>query len=147
MFVIKSLLENLTFDNDFKFNDRVYRQIDGVSMGGLLSCAIANIFMCHHETRWLEDCPPAFKPLFYGLYIDDIFTIFRDPSHLALFFEHLNSKHPSINFTWESEDQQSLPFLDVRVHRGNGSSETSLGKKLSQVYRQIFHLSSRPNIK
>ena len=98
-------------------------------MGGPLSGAIANIFMSHHERTWLGNCPAAFKPIYYGRYIDDIFTIFSDPSHATPFFKYLNRRHSSINFTWETEERQTLPFLDVKVHRYNGSFDTSLYRK------------------
>ena len=124
-----SLLENLTYENYFSFEDKVYRQIDGVSMGGPLSCAMANIFMAHHESVWLRECPAGFKPLYYGRYVDDIFAIFADSSHAKNFFEYLNGKHEAIKFTWEHEINQTLPFLDINVHRHGGSFETSLYRK------------------
>ena len=126
---MKEILENLTSLNYFNFNGETYRQIDGVSMGRPLSGAIANIFMSHHERTWLDNCQAAFKPIYYGRYIDDIFTIFSDPSHATPFFEYLNRRHSSINFTWETEERQTLPSLDVNDHRYNGSFDNSLYRK------------------
>jgi len=44
-------------------------------MGLPHSPTYANIFMCHHEQKWLTDCPSNFKPVFYRRYIDDTFFI------------------------------------------------------------------------
>ena len=34
--------------------------------------ALANIFMCIFESKWLRDCPNDFKPVLCRRYIDDI---------------------------------------------------------------------------
>ena len=55
----------------FPFNDKLYRQIDGVAMGSPLGPSFANIFLCFHETLWLQNCPSDFKPALYRRYVDD----------------------------------------------------------------------------
>ena len=47
------------------FNTKYYKQVDGVAMGSLLSPALANIFMCSFESKWVRDCPNGFNPVFY----------------------------------------------------------------------------------
>ena len=47
---------------------------DGVAMGSPLGPTLANAFLCHHEKKWLNDCPNNFKPGFYKRYVDDIFV-------------------------------------------------------------------------
>ena len=55
--------------------------------------------------------------------------IFKSPSHAPLFLEYINSKHPNIEFTSDTESDNKLPFLDVQVrHEGNGFS-TSVYRK------------------
>ena len=60
---MQSTLENLILENNFVFNNEVFFQCDGLSMGGPLSAVIANIFMSYHETQWLKECPVEFRPL------------------------------------------------------------------------------------
>ena len=45
-------------------------------MGSPLGPALANIFMCNFENKWLKDCPHSLKPVFYRRYVDDIFVLF-----------------------------------------------------------------------
>ena len=71
-------------------------------MGSPLGQAIDNIFMCSFESKWLQDCPNDFKPVFYRHYVDDIFALFSSPDHADKFKEYLSSKHPNINFTIEN---------------------------------------------
>ena len=103
-------------------------------MGLPLGPTLANIFMCHHEESWLSSCPPEFKPAMYRRYIDDTFLLFKDPSHAPLFLAYVNSKHPSIRFTIQTEINNSLPFLDVNVERLCNRFETSVFRKDSFTY-------------
>ena len=59
-------------------------------MGFPLDPAIANIFMCSFESRWLRDCPNDFKTVFYSRYVNDIFALFSSPDHIDQFKEYLS---------------------------------------------------------
>ena len=41
------------------------KQVDGVAMGSSLDSALANIFICSFERKWLRNCPNDFKPVFF----------------------------------------------------------------------------------
>ena len=141
----EKLLRLATLQSCFIFNNRFYRQIDGVAMGSPLGPCLANTFMSHHEVKWLNDCPSEFKPIYYRRYVDDIIVLFKDKSHLTLFVEYMNSQHPNIKFTKEEEKDNTLPFLDVCIKRENGSFTTSLYRKdtFSGVYTNYkSHLSN-----
>ena len=68
----RNLLNIATKETFFMFNNKYYKQVDGVAMGSPLGPALANIFMCNFESKWLHDCPNDFMPVFYRRYIDDI---------------------------------------------------------------------------
>ena len=123
------LLSLAATDCFFIFDENLYKQKDGVAMGNPLGPTLANAFLAHHEVKWLDECPELFKPLVYRRYVDDTFVIFKSPSHVPLFLEYINSKHPNIEFTSDTESDNKLPFLDVQVrHEGNGFS-TSVYRK------------------
>ena len=86
-------------------------------MGNPLGPTFANLFLCHHETNWLNNCPLYFKPKLYRRYVDDTFLLFSDPSHILLFLNYLNSQHSNISFTYEKETNNYLNFLDALVER------------------------------
>ena len=69
---------------DMAFNT----QVDGVAMGFPLGPSLANAFLCHYETKWLNDCPEKkFKPVFYKKYEDNIFVLFKRPEHVKPFVD------------------------------------------------------------
>ena len=110
-------MELATKDMMFLFNGNYYRQIEGVAMGSPLGPILANIFLCHHEKKWLRNCPAEFKPINYTRYVDDTFVLFWDDSHVEKFQQYLNEQHLNIKFICEKEQNDCLPFLNVLVER------------------------------
>lgn len=125
------LLDIASSESVFLFNSKVYKQIDGCSMGGALSPTLANIFLGHHEEIWLRNCPLEFRPLFFRRYVDDCFLIFRNREQIPMFLQYLNCKHPNIQFTCEIENNNCLPFLDCVVERNGNRFTTSVYRKPS----------------
>ena len=123
------LLSLAVKDTPFYFGDRLFVQTDGVGMGSCLGPTFANAFLCYHEVNWLNDCNPAFKPVYYRRYVDDTFLLFNDRTHIPLFLDYLNSKHPNIKFTFEIEENSKLSFLDVMITRESGSIISSVFRK------------------
>ena len=115
----------------FYFNGLYYRQKDGVAMGSPLGPALANAFLAHHETVWLEECPLAFAPVFFARYVDDIFVLIRSNEHIVKLSEYFSGKHPNIKFTYELENNNMLPFLDVNVFRDASTFSTTVHRKVT----------------
>ena len=112
--VFIELMEIATKSVSFSFNEVMYCQIDGISMGSPLGPILANIFLGFHERQLLKKFP---KPFIYWCYVDDTFVSFSSRSEALNFFHKLNDLHPSLSFTMEEENNNKLPFLDVLVER------------------------------
>ena len=56
----KDLYDSLklaTTGSSFIFDNKLYKQIDGVLMGWPLGPTMANTFLCHYKKFWLNECP------------------------------------------------------------------------------------------
>lgn len=126
---LTEFLKLTVLNSYFIFNNSLFKQIDGLSMGNPISPALANVFLCHMEERIFNSCPNHFKPLFYKRYLDDTFVIFKDESSANNFLEFVNSIHPNLEFTIEKESNNVLPFLDVNVTREQNCFNTSVYRK------------------
>ena len=64
-----------------------------------------------------------FKPIYYRWYVDETFVLFCLPDH------YLNFEHRNIRFTFEKENNNSIPFIDVLITRtSNGFKTFGYGK-------------------
>ena len=124
--LLRSLLLKCTRDVEFSFDGMMYRQTDGVAMGSPLGPVLANIFLGYCESKipdhkWPEVC---------RRFVDDTFSLFLGGEVAAVsFLEVLNSIHPALTFTMESETDRKLPFLDVLVFRETSHFTTSVYRK------------------
>ena len=91
----------------------MHRQIDGITMGSLLSPTLVNIFVGCQEVKLFNI---AKRLLVYFQYVDDTFVIFNNDKTATLFsptstpfIPHYTSPTKRIPIT--------LPFLDVLVER------------------------------
>ena len=132
----KQLLNIATKSSCLLFNNTYYTQIDGVSMGSPLGPTLANLFLCHHEVPWLQNCPAQFRPVYYKRYVDDVFLLLKSKDHAKKFLRYLNSRHKNIEFSSEEEKEESLAFLDVNVKRENGKFVTNIYRK--QTFSGVY---------
>ena len=65
----------------------------------------------------------------YFRYIDDTFVIFQNEKGSEEFLIRLNDLHFSLQFTFEKEKNNSLPFLDVHDEHTEGSYQTKVYHK------------------
>ena len=74
--VFGNLFTVATKESYFSFNNKFYKQVDGMAIGSPLGPAVANIFMCNFGNKWLKDCPHSLKLVLYRRYVDNIFLLF-----------------------------------------------------------------------
>ena len=115
-------------------------------MGSPLGPSLANAFLCFYEVQWLNNCPNDIKPVFYRRYVDDIFCLFEDSRKCERFLNYMNSCHRSINFTLETENNNTLSFLDCLVTRSENEFGTSVYRKSSFSGVYTHFLSFLPSI-
>ena len=81
--VFVELMELATKLVSFSFNDTMYRQVDGISMGFLLGPILANIFVGFSKNYSLTGFP---KPYIHLRYVDDTFACFCSYNEALSFF-------------------------------------------------------------
>ena len=118
------------------FDQQFHKQYDGVAMGSPLGPTLASIFLCYHENIWPQNCPSEFKPVIYRRYADDTFLLFRSKHHIKKFRNYLNCQHKNIKFTSETENENSISFLDIKITRDNNKFMTSVYHK--PTFSRVF---------
>ena len=123
--IFKRLLGRLAKDCIFSVNGRLIKQIDGCSMGGVLSVVFSGIFMAKME----KDVVKPVTPIFYDRYVDDIYTRRKKNTEDQL-FSALNNYHPNIKLTIEDNPTH---FLDTLITRGGDGITTSVYTKPNKL--------------
>lgn len=125
--VFKRLLEIAT-GGMFLYKDKLFKQIDGVAMGGPLGPSLANFFLGHIEENKIFQNENSY-PVVYLRYVDDIFAVFEQGTSYHPFFNLLNQQHPNLKFTVEEQTKQSFPFLNVDISINGSTVETWVFRK------------------
>ena len=70
-----------------------------------------------------------FKPVIYRRYVDNTFLLFRLKHHIEKIRNYLNRQQKNIKFTSETENENCIPFLDIKITRDNNKFMTSVYRK------------------
>lgn len=129
------LVNLVTSQNCFAYNNQIFSQFSGLPMGGPLSPFLAEIFMADFENKLLGN-NPSLKPKVYFRYVDDCFLIFDNGlENVTEFLKIANNQHSNIKFTMEIEENNCIPFLDIKV------CKNVIEEKLNfEIYRKPTHV-------
>ena len=112
-------------------------------MGSPLSGALACIYLEFLEAGPFQAIIPKDAHLFR--YIDDALLIYPTHADIETIVTKLNNIEPSISFTYVCESNQTLPYLDINLHRTENSLERSVYRKTTNKYDHLHYYSHHNN--
>jgi hypothetical protein len=147
--IIINLTEWVLTNNYMTFDDQVYKQLNGTSMGTSLSVTYACLYIGHKEKQAIS----LFKyrkfndPLLYKRLIDDCAGIFSNHNHAQFFMQMMEHvTNDKIKFEYKISDTE-LIFLDMNIYKDkyfktNNTLSTKLFQKENNKYLFIPPFSS-----
>merc|ERR1712240_470976 len=91
-------LESINFVRKFVFDNTIYEQKDGVSMGASLGPVLANIIMTELENKVVDKLVQNGRIKFYARYVDDTLLLVK-PDDVDEILQEFNNFHSNIQFT------------------------------------------------
>ena len=70
-------------------------------------------------------------PSYCTQYVDNMFSVFNSHDEARRFFSYLNSRHPNVKVTMETEVNKIISFLDVLIVNPNNIFNTTTYHKLT----------------
>lgn len=141
---LKEFLEALDFTLNstyFQYKDKYYKQIQGCAMGVSVSSVIAQLVLEDLESTIIPQI--NFQLPFFYRYVDDCITAIPEDKE-AYILNLFNSYHNKIKFTIETEENNTLNFLDTTLINRNHQIETKWYTKATWSERYINFKSNHP---
>ena len=137
--------DTITQQNYFTNDNNILIQQDGLAMGAPSSSLIAEIFLQHLEHLHLPQLTHKHKIINYWRYADDILITY-DPNHtnIQAILQDFNSMHTSLQFTAETETDNSINYLDISIHKSPTGLKISIFRKPTFTDTIIPYTSNHP---
>ena len=131
--ILKKLLLDACTKTVFSFDNTLYEQIDGVSMGSCLAPVLANIVLTEFEKLVVDDLVNSGILKFYRRYVDDTLVLMK-VSDIPFVFDK------NLKFTVDTFDSGKVHFLDLEISQSGINIYES---QHTQVNTRILKVSSR----
>ena len=122
----------------FSCNNKLYKQIDGVSMGASLGPVLANIIMTQLEKIMVSHLINSGLIKFYIRYVDDTLLLAKDD--IDNIVQQFNAFDDNLKFTIDKFTDNNVHFLDIKIDR----NETDLFYKTTHTGQYIDFTSQTP---
>ena len=141
-YLLKKILEFTLKNCYFTFNGELYKQIQGLTMGGSSSVQAANTVMYKFFEKFHKMHPNYIWN--HDRFIDDLFGIWNNTlEELNIYFNVLNNFHANFKFTL-NQSTKEIPFLDVKVIKTENGLQTSIYTKPTDKKLYLNFTSNHP---
>jgi hypothetical protein len=131
---ILKLCDRVLKQNYFKYQDTFYTQTQGLAMGAPTSSILSEIFLQHLEHTKIYNILRQHNIVGYFRYIDDILAVYdADDNNIQTVLQLFNNISPTLTFTTEHEDNNSINFLDSPFSSTSNSPSVYTKNQLPQT--------------
>jgi hypothetical protein len=127
---ITKLVTTVLKQNYFKFDNHMFKQIDGLAMGAPTSALFSEIYIQKIEHTKIASILRNNNIHSYSRYVDDILLVYDvTNTDIMTVLNQFNSISSNLQFTAEFETEQQLNFLDLSICRGQEQFEFDIFRK------------------
>ena len=111
---LKKLILDICQKAALSFNNKLYEQIDGASMGGSLAPVLANIIMTERKKLIVDKLMKKKVFMFYTRYVDNTLLIIKKRD-IDYVLNQFNSFNKNLKFTIDTFENSVLHFFDINI--------------------------------
>lgn len=138
---IITIIRNICDQNYFQFDNKFYKQNDGLPMGSPVSAIMSEIYIQDFEEKIVFGIENTHNIILWIRYVDDI-LVFYNPvtkNEHEIILNKLHTFNDKLKFTFEQEYNRTINFLDVNIQLIND-------KIITNVYRKNYNNCTTINI-
>ena len=136
---LKKLIKDTYMKTAFSYNNKLYKQIDGVSMGSSLGPVLANIIMTELEKIVVSDLINSGLIKFYIRYVDDALLLAKEDD-IGNIVQQFNAFDDNLKSTIDKFTDNDVHFLDIKFDH----NESDLFYKTTHTGQYIDFTSQAP---
>ena len=140
---IFSLSKLCTEDPYFECEFGFFKQNGGTPMGGPRSRCLSDMIIENKIEKPIEEHPIWGVKWDWVRLIDDTLSVWESKSQFLEFFAYLNTLHPNIKWTHETEEDGKIAIFDIQIIRTEQGYDTTVYRKKSASDRYIHYTSSQ----
>jgi hypothetical protein len=137
--------DTVTQQNYFTHEQNIIIQNDGLAMGSPSSGVIFEIFLQQLEYSKLADIANDLQLINYLRYVDDILVIYDERiTNINTITNSFDDMHPNLQFTYETEQNNKINYLDITIIRQNDQVDIVVYRKPTYTDSIIPYTSNHP---
>ena len=129
---MKKLLLGSCTKTSFSYDNILYQQCDGVSMGSSIAPVLANIILTEFEKVVVTPLMESGILKFYCRYVDDTLVLVKE-DQIDKILKAFNSFHNNLRFTVDKFENENVHFLDLKI-MNNGDINIYVNDTNSGLY-------------
>jgi hypothetical protein len=129
----------------FTHEQNIIIQKDRLAMGSPASGIISEIFIQQLEHSKLADIAKDLQLTNYLTYVDDILVVYDERfTYINTITNRFNDMHPSIHFTYETEQNNTINYLDISIIKQPDKVDIAIYRKPTYTDSIIPYTSNHP---
>jgi hypothetical protein len=142
---VNAHMENVLNQNYFQHNGQYYRPTRGISTGSSLSSTATELYLQFFEEHIVKHWLETKEIIYYRRYVDDILLMFdQQRTDIHTINSHMNNLRPDLDFTPTFEEQNTIKYLDLVIHRGAHHLQLEIYRKPTQTDTTMHFSSIHP---
>ena len=138
------LIKVILNQNYFQYSDKYFQPTHGITTVSPVSSTLAEIYLQFYEELIAKHWMETGEITYYRRYIDDIIIFDQNKINEDSVTNYINNIVGNLEFKLTEEENKTLNYLDLSIHRDKNNLELVIYRKPTQTGTAIHFTSNHP---